>query len=218
MAISRTTIDRRLVTERVERRAAAADGGPTTLIGYAAVFGVETVIGDWFREVILPGAFADSIANDDVPAQFNHDPNYVLGRTANGTVRLSEDRKGLKYEVDLNADDPDAQRVGAKVARGDVRGSSFAFSVEDDDGEEWVRDDPAKLPLRKIKRAKLYDVAPVTSPAYETTSVSARSLERSAAQAPTAVVPAAVAETPVPPATVPIDLLERELALLDLDA
>jgi HK97 family phage prohead protease len=153
------------------------------LRGYAAVFGVETVICGYFRERIDPGAFTDSIANDDVPAQFNHDPNYVLGRTSNKTVRLAQDGKGLVYEVDLNDQDPDALRVGAKVARGDVNGSSFAFSCEQEGDEEWVRDDPAKLPLRIIKRAKLYDVAPVTSPAYETTSVSARSAERAAASA-----------------------------------
>ncbi len=165
--------ERRLVARAVERR--AVDGRPTEIVGYAAMFDVETVIGCWFREVIRPGAFTASIAKDDVVAQFNHDPNYVLGRTANKTCRLAEDAAGLRYEIDLNEKDPDAIRVSAKVERGDVNGSSFAFTCENEGDDEWVRDDPAKLPLRIIHRAQLWDVAPVTSPAYPSTSAAARS-------------------------------------------
>lgn len=199
-------IDRRLTSLRVDFRAAragapkAAKGG--TLAGYAAVFNQETVIAGLFRERIDRGAFAASIRVDDVVAEFNHDPNYVLGRTANGTVRLSEDEKGLRYAVDLNERDPEAQRIAAIIARGDVRGSSFAFSVERDEDEKWdfSPTKEGKLPLRIVKRARLWDVAPVTSPAYAATSVAAETSERLNALR-----------------GVPISVLERELELDEFD-
>ena len=174
-------IERRVVTREVTIRAAQSSGDVVRkLEGYAAVFNSETVIWDAFREVILPGAFADRL-QDDVRGLFNHDANYVLGRTTNGTLALSEDDTGLKYAITLNDADPDAERVSAKVARGDVSQSSFAFSV-DPDGEEWDYSETkiGKMPLRKIvKFAELYDVSPVTFPAFEDTTVSARAKQMS---------------------------------------
>src|SRR5687768_5826990 len=96
--------------EREERRGIAGTvefreaDDKSTIGGYAAVFNQETVIGGgmWgFREQIAPGAFDTAIENDDVRALFNHDPNYVLGRTVSGTLKLSADKKGLRYDVDL---------------------------------------------------------------------------------------------------------------------
>jgi len=217
--------ERRTFIGQVGRR--AAESGPTVLEGYAAVFNRETVIGSWFREVILPGAFTDSVAADDICCQFNHDPNYILGRTANRTARVEEDSTGLRYECDLNADDPQAQSVAAKIERKDVTGSSFMFVVEHDDDEEWVRDDPAKLPLRKIKRAKLFDVGPVTMPAYEDTTASARAQARAKTLAEIADPPVAEAGAPSAPpedearaaaAVSAREMLERELALEELEA
>lgn len=171
-------VERRIVTGDV--RAKKADAGPTVLSGYAALFNRETVIEGWFpfREVIQAGAFAETIKTDDVRGLFNHDSNYVLGRTSNGTVRLTEDTIGLQYEIDLNAADPDAMSVGAKVERGDVSQSSFAFQVAED---KWDESEVklGKLPLRTIIRvAPLYDVSAVTFPAYGDTTVSARAEAR----------------------------------------
>jgi HK97 family phage prohead protease len=188
--MSESAIERRTVAGEV--RADATDAGPTTLSGYAAVFDVETVIEGWasFREVIRKGAFADAIKRDDVRGLFNHDPNYVLGRTANGTMRLREDDHGLHYEIDLNPNDPEAVSVGAKVARGDVSQSSFAFQV---DAEEWEYP-KGQLPLRSITRvAPLYDASVVTYPAYATTSVSARAFTQAAT---TGVAPRSFAADP----------------------
>ena len=164
--------ERRTTPGKVERQ---ADPGATPqLRGYAAVFNQETTIGDFFREVILPGAFAAAVARDDVRADFNHEPNLVLGRTKAGTLRLREDDHGLAYEVDL-PDTSYARDLAVSVDRGDVSQSSFMFDVT---GEAW--DYPAagsgQLPLRKITGVKLYDVAPVTFAAYESTSVSARAM------------------------------------------
>lgn len=194
-------IERRVVAGEV--RAKKAESGPTVLAGYAALFNRETVIEGWypFREVILPGAFTETIKSDDVRGLFNHSPDHVLGRTANGTVRLAEDSLGLGYEIDLNADDPDAVSVGAKVARGDVSQSSFAFQVAE---EEWDESEvkAGKLPLRKIKRVSpLFDVSAVTYPAYAETTVSARAEARAKAlsASPDPPEPAKVAPVPFVP-------------------
>jgi hypothetical protein len=164
--------EKRTIVSPVELR--ADEGQPTKLAGYAAVFNEETVIGDWFREVILPGAFAAAITRDDVRAAFNHEPNLVLGRTKAGTLRLREDDKGLVYEVDP-PDTSYARDLMVSVARGDVSQSSFMFDVT---GEAWDYPEAksGQLPLRKITGVKLYDVSPVTYPAYEGTSVSARAM------------------------------------------
>jgi HK97 family phage prohead protease len=126
-----------------------------------------------FREQIAPGAFNDAIKDDDVRALFNHDPNILLGRTASGTLQLTTDKRGLKYSVDL-PDTAAARDVRELIRRGDVSGSSFGFMVDED---EWDERDVknGKLPLRTILKASLFDVSPVTYPAYPQTSVSARS-------------------------------------------
>lgn len=173
----RNDVERRVVGGEV--RAATRDDGPAMLEGYAAVFGQETVIAGLFREQIRAGAFADAIT-DDVRGLYNHDPSIVLARTLNGTLRLREDKTGLRYEMDLNPADPDAQRVAAKVARGDVDQSSFAFEVSPD-GEEWDYSETkdGKLPLRTITHIDaLYDVSAVAYGAYPQTSVSARAEQR----------------------------------------
>ena len=169
MTMSTASIEHRVVGQPVELR--AAEGAATTLGGYAAVFNREAVIAGMFREQIAPGAFTDAIGRDDVRALFNHDANFVLGRTVSGTLRLSEDETGLRYDVTPPSTTWAADLL-ASVARGDISQSSFGFSVEVD---EWTR--PAtreELPLRTIRRATLYDVSPVTFPAYEDTTVAAR--------------------------------------------
>jgi HK97 family phage prohead protease len=161
----------RTLTAPVEIRATDT---AKTLSGYAAVFNQEAVIGGYFREVIMPGAFAGAVSRDDVRAQFNHDSNLVLGRTSAGTLRLREDDHGLAYEIDP-PDTSYARDLMVSVARGDVSQSSFMFDVV---GEEWEypTSTSGQLPLRKITNVALYDVAPVTFPAYAGTSVSARAL------------------------------------------
>lgn len=163
--------ERRAFAAPVEFR--AADGEKPMLSGYAAVFGDATEIAGIFRERIAPGAFAEAVKRDDVRALFNHDANFVLGRTTAKTLRLVEDDRGLRYE----ADPPDTQwarDLMVSVQRGDVSQSSFAFEVTE---EEWDYGVRGEMPLRTIKAVRLYDVSPVTYPAYESTSVSARSKE-----------------------------------------
>jgi HK97 family phage prohead protease len=168
--------ERRAVSVPVEVR--QEDDRPR-LGGYAAVFGETTEILGLFRERIASGAFAQSVKADDVRALFNHDPNFVLGRTSAKTLRLFEDDRGLRYDVDP-PETTWARDLIISVQRGDVSQSSFAFEVIE---EEWDYGDRTKLPLRTIKGVRLYDVSPVTYPAYESTTVSARSREAAAREA-----------------------------------
>jgi len=160
----------------IERRTAAGSfrvaaaqseksASPDQLIGYAAVFNEITTIGGLFRERIAPGAFRRAAASDDCRCLFNHDANQILGRTSSGTLRLWEDDRGLRYCCDLPTW---ATAIAESVSRGDVSQSSFAFQVQD---EDW--DFTGPLPLRTIRSARLFDVSPVTYPAYDATTVSA---------------------------------------------
>lgn len=154
---------------KVEFRANTDNG---QIEGYAAVFNTITDIG-WFREQISPGAFKRAIAEkQDVRCLFNHDPNYILGRTTNGTLELSEDTTGLKFRCDM-PDTTVGRDVRSSILRGDINQCSFGFVVRD----EEVKYDADGNELRTIKDADLFDVSPVTYPAYPTTSVQARAME-----------------------------------------
>lgn len=163
-------MERRKVESPVEIR---VDGEIRKVAGYGAVFNSETVIGGRFREVILPGAFKRAVSGD-VFSFFNHDESKVLGRTSSGTLRISEDSNGLRYEVDL-PDTTAARDLRVSMDRGDVNGSSFMFDVPDG-GDEWTLNS-GDLPLRTIREANLYEVGPVTMPAYPDATSALRSLE-----------------------------------------
>ncbi len=130
--------ERRFVTVdalRLERR---AEGGGATLVGYAALFGSLSVNLGGFREQIEPGAFKESISEDDIRSLFNHDEDHVLGRLANKTLRLAEDAKGLRFENDL-PDTQTARDLATLIERGDVSQMSFAFRVKPN-GDRWDED------------------------------------------------------------------------------
>ena len=106
---------------------------------------------------------------DDVRGLFNHDPNQILGRTKPGTMRLEVDERGLRYEIDP-ADTTPGRDVKEHLKRGDVDGSSFSFVVTD---ERTIKEDGKRI--REIRGVKLFDVGPVTFPAYPATSAQVRS-------------------------------------------
>ena len=144
------------------------------MIGYAAVFNVETDIGGYFREKVMQGAFTDAIKTSDIHALFNHNENIVLGRAKAGTLVLFEDSKGLKVEIDP-PDTQDARDLMAKMKRGDIDQMSFAFTME---GGVQTWDETGDTPLRIIEKVgELYDVSVVTRGAYPTTEVGLRSLD-----------------------------------------
>lgn len=149
------------------------DDGKMRITGYAAMYNSETVIAGLWREQIAPGAFASALAgDDDVRALFNHDPNILLGRTKSGTLTLSEDKKGLKYDVVL-PNTRAAQDIFEQIKRGDIDGSSFGFRIEDETWDDAPTKE-GKLPLVTIRKVELFDVSPVVFPAYPQTSVTAR--------------------------------------------
>lgn len=161
--------ERRMHTSAVELR---AEGDEQYFEGYAAVYNDVADLG-WFTEEILPGAF-DEVMNDDVRGLFNHDPDQILGRSKSGSMQLIADATGVKYRIRYNPNDPDHVRVMEKVKRGDVSQSSFAFDVKDDNWETRNGKEHRKV----IKLKRWYDVAPVTYPAYASTTVAARSFEK----------------------------------------
>ncbi len=144
-----------------------SDGGSGMIGGHAAVF--DTLVTIWdFQERFTPGSFAQTIADDDVRALWNHESSFPLGRTGNGTLRLSEDKTGLVFE-----NDPPLGFIGEmareSIRRGDVSGASIGFIAVED---QWSKEDGVQV--RTITRAQLFDVSPVTFPAYPTTDVQAR--------------------------------------------
>ena len=151
---------------RVEQR----EDGKKLIRGHAAVFNSETDLG-WFRERIAPGAFSESIGKDDVRALFNHDENFILGRNKAGTLTMREDEQGLYVEIDP----PDTQ-VGrdlvTSIERGDISQMSFGFQTIKD---SWETEENAAKDLRTLEKVKLWDVSPVTFPAYQETDVAVRS-------------------------------------------
>lgn len=149
--------------------------GKKVISGYAAVFYDPSDPGTEYRmwsdmvERIMPGAFDDALREDDVRGLFNHEDNNILGRTKSGTMRLSVDKRGLKYEIDP-PDTQCARDLMQSLARGDVDGSSFLFRpVENtyrDVDDLWI------IERRKVK---LFDVGPVCFPAYAATEANVRS-------------------------------------------
>lgn len=135
--------------------------------GYAATFNCEARIGG-FVETIAPGAFRGSLAGD-VLAMLDHDPGKVLGRTRSGTLRLSEDSRGLAFSLDL----PDTQAgrdVEALAERGDLGGMSFGFRVPIG-GESWAGE------RRTLRTIDLKEISVVQAwPAYPDTEIALRAL------------------------------------------
>lgn len=155
---------------RVEKR---ADKGPL-IRGHAAVFNRLSENLGGFREIIAPGAF-DDVLEDDVRALIGHNDVLILGRSTAGTLRIGVDAEGLTYEIDP-PDTTYARDLLVSMERGDVRESSFGFRVARG-GEVWDEDEDGLLVRTITKFARLYDVSPVTFPAYPDTDVAKRSLE-----------------------------------------
>lgn len=150
------------------------DGENPVVVGYGAVFNSESNDLGGFREFIAPGAFEGRL-EDDVRFLINHD-GLPLARTTNGTLRLSVDERGLKYEAKLNPNVSTSRDLIELLKDGTINQSSFAFIVEDDSWE--VKDGTNYRTINKVSR--LYDVSSVTYPAYDaaSSSVALRSMEQ----------------------------------------
>jgi len=151
----------------------AEDMGPIKINGLAGVIyngTPDTQFELWPGGVerIMQSAFDRAVLEDDVRALFNHDPNKILGRTSAGTLRLSVSGKGLEYDIDA-PNTAETKALVEAIERRDVTGSSFSFSVTD---ERWRKE--ASIEIREILGVELYDVGPVTFPAYEATTATLR--------------------------------------------
>lgn len=160
--------ERRMFEQTVELR---ADGDAQYFEGVGIVFNTVTDLG-YFSEEIKSGAL-DDVMDNDVRGLFNHDSNVVLGRSKSGTMKLSVNSKDARYKIKYNPNDPDHVRVMEKISRGDVSGSSFAFTVKDASWE--TRNGKDHRIIEKLET--WFDVGPVTYPAYTDTTVAKRSLD-----------------------------------------
>ena len=161
-------IERRTATEGVELR---EEGDTLTAVGYAATFDRRSQNLGGFVEQVKKAAFAKTVQEADVRALFNHEPDHLLGRSTTGTLRLSEDAHGLRYEVAL-PNTTLGRDVAELLRRGDISGSSFGFRTISDEWSETADG----YPMRTLTEVALRDVGPVTFPAYTSTEASLRSL------------------------------------------
>jgi HK97 family phage prohead protease len=133
-----------------------------------------------FREKHLPGTFARSLASgwSDVKFLQNHDSNLIFGRQANKTLTLTDTPEGLNFVCKLNKESQAHRDLYESVKRGDMNQASFAFAVDNDpdNGDTFSGPDSNGVLTRTVKRAKLFDISVVVSPAFagDATSVSAR--------------------------------------------
>ena len=145
------------------------DGEDLYIEGYFAVFNSIYDIGYGMSESIAPHAF-DNTISDDVRALINHDTTLVLGRTSAHTLELRQDERGLWGKIAINPNDSDAMNLYARVKREDVTQCSFGFDIISED-TEFSENGDVHWTIREVK---LYEVSCCTFPAYEETSISAR--------------------------------------------
>jgi len=176
--------------DKLEVRAAEGEDAPKKIIGHGAVYNKLSVDLGGFKELFEPGTFAESIKRDDIRSLRDHTPTYILGRTKAGTLELKEDERGVYYEV-VVPETSYADDLLISIERGDVTGCSIMFQVDGEKGERWFLEgkevdaidafmamwDEKKHKIeRHVNKARLYDIGPVTFPAYPQTDVKARSL------------------------------------------
>ena len=159
------------ITMNAEVRAVATDDGTLKIAGYAATFNQEAENLS-FREQIAPGAFTRSLESaDPIFLLVNHQSDQLpLASTQSGTLKLTQDKVGLRMEANLDPANPRAAELASALTRGDVNKMSFAFSINPG-GES--RDGG----VRTITDCTLYEVSVVNMPAYDSTQVGMRSTQ-----------------------------------------
>jgi len=167
-------IERRTMLSEAQIELRATENGEKkpVITGYGAVFNSESRNLGGFVESIHPAAFDEVLSsNPDVIGVFNHDRNLLLGRTSNGTMKLTTDAYGLRYEITPNVNTSIGKDVTEWVKDRTVVGSSFAFAISKDKGDSWSTDSRG-MRRREVRNiALLEDVGPVARPAYDSSSV-----------------------------------------------
>ncbi|MGL5714126.1 MAG: HK97 family phage prohead protease [Paraclostridium sp.] len=162
-------MEKRYINANVEVR--ADENEKLTLKGYAIRYNEKSkLLGYGFEEIILQGAFSESLKTRNIIALNNHDTNQLLGSTQGNTLRLEDRSDGLYFELDLLETRKELYDL---VKRGDISGMSFGFTCTD---ELYKRSDDKDI--REVKKGELFEISVVHTPAYPSTNVVAtRSLE-----------------------------------------
>ena len=167
--------EKRTFTGTVNYRA-DGEGMPKEIGGIAAVINSVTDLG-YFEEVIMAGAFDNALSKDyDIRCLFNHEAELILGRTKADTCKVFVNADGnLEYTWVPDYENPTHMSVVRSIMRGDITQSSFAFTIKEQTWSESTK--YGTMGKRTIKVIEdLYDVSPVTYPAYEETEADARSI------------------------------------------
>ena len=150
-----------------------APGAGAVLSGYSYKFNRQSQMLGWFFEQVLPGFGVDSMAADNIKFTYNH--GTLMARSIpelqHFTLRTAEDEIGGRFEADI-PDTQCARDVWTLVERGDITGTSFMFRTLGED-ETWWSETQDGIPLRSLKRGKLFDESVVDDPAYLDTEVQA---------------------------------------------
>lgn len=160
-------IERRYTT--VNLRASSDDEKSRKLKGYAAKFNSRSEDLGGFTEVIKEGAFRKSIeSGQPVHALFNHDSSAVLASRDAGTLQISEDKNGLLIEIDV-VETTVGNDLLANIRAGNINKMSFGFFIPEG-GDDWTESKDGTV-LRTLTDVDLFEVSPVTFPAYKATSI-----------------------------------------------
>ena len=167
--------ERRTFTGTVIARA-EGEGMPKVIGGIAAVINSVTDLG-YFEEVIEEGAFDNALSKEyDIRCLFNHEAELILGRTKASTCNVFVNADGnLEYTWIPDYENPTHMSVVRSIMRGDITQSSFAFTIKE---QKWSESEKyGSMGKRTITIIEdLYDVSPVTYPAYADTEADARSV------------------------------------------
>lgn len=156
-------LEQRFVAKEIR---AVKDGDKLVLDGYAAVFNSRSEDLGGFTEIVMPGAFAKTLKEKpDIRALWNHNADFILGRTKAKTLELNEDKTGLHMRVVLS-DTEQGKYFYDAVDRGDIDGMSFGFRTVKD---AWIKGTDGKMPTRELHEVELFEVSPVAFPAYPDT-------------------------------------------------
>ena len=167
--------ERRTFTGTVIARS-EGENMPKEIGGIAAVINSVTDLG-YFEEVIERGAFDYALSKEyDIRCLFNHEAELILGRTLSGTCNVFVNADGnLEYTWVPDYENPTHMSVVRSIMRGDITQSSFAFTIKEQNWSESTKyGTMGKRTITVIE--DLYDVSPVTYPAYADTEADARSI------------------------------------------
>ena len=170
----------RMTFEAEGYRAAPADAEHSRLIeGYAALFDSDSRDMFGVIETVRSTAFNKTLGEFDQRSLLDHDTQKILGRVSAGTLRLETDERGLKFSVDV-PETSYGNDLLVSSRRGDIKEMSFGFDTILD---KWEFSEDGRQARRELIEVRLFEVSPVSFPAYEGTSFKVRSLLESAEEA-----------------------------------